>query len=95
MTPVEEMRAAARLLRCDHSFPVQPPLGTLWEPGPCNHCRVPWADAPHDIPERLREPLAVWLEAAGKEFLTADWTDCPTAAAGVGVARTILGGSRG
>lgn len=39
----------------------------------------------------LAEPLAVWLESAAKEYLTVEWTDCPTAERALAVADVILG----
>lgn len=39
----------------------------------------------------LAEPLASWLESAANEFITEEWTDCPTAARAVAVARVING----
>ena len=39
----------------------------------------------------LAQPLADWLESAAKEFITEEWTDCPTAACAVAVARVING----
>lgn len=69
--PAEEMRAAAKTLRCEHSFPCQPPHGSLAYPGDCSMCSAPWSnnDEDEEVPEALRQPLAEWLE----EF--ADWHD--------------------
>lgn len=62
-TPAEELRAAATRLRCDHVFPLQPPEGSMTAPGDCRKCGVPFEDH-HNMPiaDRLREPLAAWLE---------------------------------
>jgi hypothetical protein len=57
----EELRTAATRLRCDHRFPIQPPLGSLSAPGPCLVCGSPWADN-EDVYERLQGPLAALLE---------------------------------
>ena len=65
LTPAEELRAAATRLRCGHSFPLLSPH-SVWAPGPCGKCGVPYDDAPRDVPERLREPLAAWLEDAAR-----------------------------
>lgn len=27
---------------CKHSFPIQPPLGSLARPGDCSHCGMTW-----------------------------------------------------
>ncbi|GHE31413.1 hypothetical protein GCM10017673_37680 [Streptosporangium violaceochromogenes] len=60
-TPIEELRAAAAWLRCKHTFSTRAPH-SLWAPGPCGTCGVPYDDAPRDVPEWLREPLAAQLE---------------------------------
>ncbi|MER7206373.1 hypothetical protein ABT340_04840 [Streptosporangium sp. NPDC000239] len=83
MTPVEEIRAAAARLRStDHHGTIN-------------------GDTDNEELIRLigdllrsRESLAKWLEAAAKEYLTTDWTDCPAAAAALPVARAILGATR-
>ncbi|MER6830802.1 hypothetical protein ABT352_32750 [Streptosporangium sp. NPDC000563] len=66
----EELRATATQLRCEHSFPVQPPHGSLFAPGPCSRCGVAWAACARDIPDRLREPLAALLDEAANEVET-------------------------
>lgn len=60
----DELRKAATLLRCEHSFPCQPPHGSLANPGPCKHCGTTWNAwcAVSDVPQVLLEPLAEWLE---------------------------------
>lgn len=61
MTATEELRSAAARLRCEHSFPVQPPHGSLANPGNCTDCGARWADrAP--ISERLRASLVAVLD---------------------------------
>lgn len=62
----QELRTAVTRLRCDHSFPCNPPGGTLWAPGPCEQCGMPWDERNPiaDLPDELREPLAAWLESA-------------------------------
>lgn len=34
---------------CKHSFPVQPPLGSLANPGDCTGCGTPWADVQAEL----------------------------------------------
>lgn len=34
---------------CKHSFPVQPPHGSLAQPGDCVGCGTPWADVQADL----------------------------------------------
>lgn len=63
MSAADELRTAARQLRCEHAFPCQPPHGTLWAPGPCTHCGTPRTHTAPDIPDWLRPPLAAWLES--------------------------------
>ena len=58
--PAEELRAAAARLRCEHTHSAAPPH-SIWAPSPCEKCGVS-SDAPRDVPERLREPLAELLE---------------------------------
>lgn len=60
LTPAEELRAAAARLRCEHTHSAAPPH-SIWAPSPCEKCGVS-GDAPRDVPERLREPLAELLE---------------------------------
>lgn len=60
LTPAEELRAAAARLRCGHTHSAAPPH-SIWAPSPCEKCGVS-GDAPRDVPERLREPLAELLE---------------------------------
>lgn len=60
-TAAEELRAAATTLRCDHSFPCQPPHGSIARPGACSKCGVHFLDA-LDVPDALTESLAKLLE---------------------------------
>jgi hypothetical protein len=34
---------------CKHSFPIQPPLGSLTNPGNCTGCGTSWADAQAEL----------------------------------------------
>lgn len=34
---------------CKHSFPIQPPLGSLTNPGNCTGCDTSWADAQAEL----------------------------------------------
>ncbi|WP_326829713.1 hypothetical protein OIE13_06125 [Streptosporangium sp. NBC_01810] len=96
LTVPEELRAVATNLRCEHSFPVQPPHGSLLAPGPCSRCGVAWAVCARDVPDRLREPLAALLEvvssvaeyAAERGYSTNAQTD-----ATLSVARAVNGGA--
>jgi hypothetical protein len=60
-TPAEELRAAAKTLRCKHSFPCQPPLGSVARPGDCSKCGTsydysePVTDDARDLRKRLAE----------------------------------------
>lgn len=56
-TPTQELRAAAKTLRCAHSFPCQPPHGSLARPGDCTECGVPF-DACEQVPDGLAKKLA-------------------------------------
>lgn len=61
MTPAQELRAAVKVLRCEHRFPVLPPLGSLAHPGDCSNCGVAWGH--HEaVADDLKAPLAAWLE---------------------------------
>lgn len=60
-TPLQELRDAAKTLRCDHRFPIQPPHGSLARPGACSKCGVHVLNA-LEVPDALIEPLAEWLE---------------------------------
>jgi hypothetical protein len=40
-TPTQELRAAAKTLRCEHRFLLQPPHGSLAHPSDCTKCGVP------------------------------------------------------
>lgn len=60
------LRQAVAALRCEHSFPVQPPFGSFARPGACSHCGIPWDDR-EPVADELREPLAVLLEAIAAE----------------------------
>lgn len=62
MTPAEELRAAAAKLRCEHSFPVQPPEGHPWAPGPCSHCGITCLDSNVIRRRSVLESLASLLE---------------------------------
>lgn len=61
-TPAEELRDAAKTLRCDHSFPIQPPHGSLARPGACSKCGIYILSA-LDVPDALAELLAKLLDA--------------------------------
>lgn len=65
LTPAEELRAAATRLRCEHTHSAAPPH-SIWAPSPCEKCGMPHDDAPRDVSEWLREPLAAWLEDAAR-----------------------------
>lgn len=73
-TIADELRTAAVRLRCEHSFPVQPPSGSVFALGPCEHCSVPWRErAPlAEVPERLREPLAALLDQIADDMADKD-----------------------
>lgn len=43
---------------CKHSFPVQPPHGSLTNPGPCTNCGTPWPDVQAEL-RRQEEALIV------------------------------------
>ncbi|WP_436759400.1 hypothetical protein [Streptosporangium sp. V21-05] len=77
LTIPDELRTTATNLRCEHSFPVQPPHGTLLAPGPCSRCGAAWAVCARDIPDRLREPLAVLLEDAAERYAENTYTEEP------------------
>jgi hypothetical protein len=62
-SPAAELNTAAVRLRCDHTFPCNPPGGTLLNPGPCTHCSIPFK-ASAAVADHLRAPLAAWLENA-------------------------------
>lgn len=64
----EVLRAAAARLRCDHRFPIQPPHGSLANPGPCSHCGMPWANTAALPPDALREPLAALLDEIADQY---------------------------
>lgn len=67
LAPADELRTAVQRLRCDHSFPVLPPAGSLANPGPCMHCGVAYA-ASSPVADHLREPLAKLLEQIGGDM---------------------------
>lgn len=67
LTPAQQLHTAAQRLRCHHAFPIQPPHGSLGRPGPCKHCGVPYT-ASSPVADRLREPLAAWLEQTAKGY---------------------------
>jgi hypothetical protein len=52
-TPTQELRAAAKTLRCKHRFLLQPPHGSLAHPSDCTKCGVP-----HDDSEQVEGELA-------------------------------------
>jgi len=74
---VETMRAAAAHLRELVAASTQRMTGAL--------------DVSVVFRPDVAELIAGWLEAAADEYWTQDWTDCPSAAAGLPVARAILG----
>lgn len=43
---------------CKHSHPVQPPLGSIFQPGDCTHCGITWADVQAEL-KRQEEALIV------------------------------------
>jgi hypothetical protein len=57
-TPTQELRAAAKTLRCEHRFPLQPPHGSLARPGDCTDCGVPYDDSEQVAGDRLSKRLA-------------------------------------
>lgn len=61
ISPNVALSTAAARLRCHHAHPVLPPAGSLANPGPCTHCGVPHA-ASSPVADRMREPLAAWLD---------------------------------
>lgn len=61
LTPEQVLRTAVTYLRCDHRFPVQPPHGSLANPGDCDHCGKPYR-AGASVGGPLRDPLADLLE---------------------------------
>jgi hypothetical protein len=61
------LRRASTRLRCDHTYPVQSPLGSLWKPGPCSKCGTPYGGA-QPVSEALREPLAALLNEVADQF---------------------------
>ncbi|MCO6011537.1 hypothetical protein NE236_41960 [Actinoallomurus purpureus] len=60
-TPADELRDAAKALRCDHSFPCQPPHGSIARPGDCSKCGVPYdysepvTDDARDLAKKLAD----------------------------------------
>jgi hypothetical protein len=64
MTTTEELRAAAKALRCEHSWAV----ANVAPPGPCEKCGIPWSEAPV-VAEHVAGPLAAWLETAAAEIV--------------------------
>jgi hypothetical protein len=66
-TPTEELRAAAETLRCEHSFSVQPPHGSLARPGDCTKCGVPY-DATEQVEEGLSKRLAELFDHLANEL---------------------------
>lgn len=69
MTPAEELCAAATRVQCDHTFPLQPPEGSMMAPGDCRKCGVPFEDY-HNllISDRLRDPLALLLSRLAEDM---------------------------
>ncbi len=41
---------------CKHSFPVQPPLGSIFRPGDCDRCGTTWNDVQAEL-QRQEEAL--------------------------------------
>jgi hypothetical protein len=73
-TPAMELRDAVKALRCDHSFPVQPPHGSIGRPGDCTKCGVPYdysepvTDDARNLAEKfadLFDCIATQMEATG------------------------------
>ncbi|MBG0828520.1 hypothetical protein HS041_12150 [Planomonospora sp. ID67723] len=65
MSPAEELASAIRQLRCEHSHPCQPPEGSLFAPGDCEHCGTSWAvTTTQGMSEPLRAQLAELLKSA-------------------------------
>lgn len=56
-TPTQELRAAAKTLRCKHRHLIQPPDGSLAHPSDCTNCGVPYA-ATEQVEEGLAKKLA-------------------------------------
>jgi hypothetical protein len=56
-TPADELRAAARVLRCEHSFPCQPPHGSIARPGDCTKCGVTYDASEYVSDEHLAKQL--------------------------------------
>jgi hypothetical protein len=65
MSPKEELLAAVKALRCEHSWSV----ANVAPPGPCEKCGIPWSEAPI-VAERVAEPLAAWLETVAAVVAT-------------------------
>lgn len=61
-TPVEEIRKAIEVLRCDHEWPINPPEGSITRPGHCRNCGIPWRAGPL-VADELIEPLVSAMEA--------------------------------
>ncbi|WP_141576079.1 hypothetical protein [Actinomadura sp. WMMA1423] len=77
MSPVEELRAAAKVLLCAHRYPVQ--VLTDAEVEQLNATGRPLADClecgsredGQDVAAPLRGPLAAWLEEAAEDLAPA------------------------
>lgn len=67
-TPADRMRTAVKRLRCDHTYPVQPPHGSLAHPGPCRHCGMPYPADDEWVPETLRGTLVFLLEETARLY---------------------------
>lgn len=63
---------------CEHSFPVQPPHGSLGNPGPCNHCGLPYlvAMSLREIEDAQRELATYVSRLHEKHDSEGDWRTC-------------------
>jgi hypothetical protein len=52
---------------CKHSFPIQPPHGTLTNPGPCTGCGTTWAEVQAELD---RQENALRLGTAHESICT-------------------------
>lgn len=60
-TPADEVRAAVNVLRCEHSFPCQPPHGSIACPGDCTKCGVTYDASDYVADEHLAKHLVELL----------------------------------